>query len=241
MFETFVLVVSVVAGAIAALAGFGIGSLLTPAVAISLGTKTAVALVALPHVAATALRLWVLRDMIDRRVLKTFGIASAVGGLTGALLHASFSSPVLSVVLGGLLIFGGSAELTGFVRHLRFAGPAAIAAGAASGTFGGLVGNQGGVRAAALMRFDLGPRALVATATASALLVDAARTPVYVASSGAEMVDHWTLVAGMCIGVVVGTLAGAPILRRIPERAFRRALAALLMALGLLLIGGALN
>ena len=241
MFEAFVCVVSVVAGAIAAVAGFGIGSLLTPAVALSLGTKSAVALVAIPHVVATALRLWVLRDQIDRNVLKTFGIASAIGGLIGAVLHATFSSPILSIVLGALLIFGGVSELSGFARRMRFRGPAAIAAGAASGTFGGLVGNQGGIRAAALMRFELGPRALVATATASALLIDAARTPVYVISSGAEMTEHWVLLLGMSIGVIAGTLLGAPVLRRVPEPVFRRVLAGLLVALGLVLVTGITN
>jgi hypothetical protein len=53
--------IAIVAGAIAAVAGFGIGSLLTPAVAVSLGTKSAVAIVAVPHVVATTVRLWGLR------------------------------------------------------------------------------------------------------------------------------------------------------------------------------------
>ena len=53
----------------AAIAGFGIGSLMTPLLAIEFGTKTAVLLVAIPHATATALRLWLLRADVDRRVL----------------------------------------------------------------------------------------------------------------------------------------------------------------------------
>lgn len=232
-------VVSIIAGAIAAVAGFGIGSLLTPVLAASTGTKTAVALVALPHIVATALRLWMLGAAIDRQVLKTFGVASAVGGLAGALLHATFSSPVLSIVLGALLIFSGASEFIGLARRLRFRGPSALVAGVASGAFGGLVGNQGGIRTAALLRFDLGPRALIATATASALLVDLARTPVYMATSGAAIADHLGVVSLMSAGVVLGTLAGAPILRRLPAPLFRRVLAGLLIGLGAVLISGA--
>jgi uncharacterized membrane protein YfcA len=229
---------AMVAGAVAALAGFGIGSLLTPVLAVTVSTRLAVSLVALPHAVATAVRLWALRDAVDRSILLTFGLASAVGGLVGAVLHANLTSAGLSIVLGVLLIVAGSLELTGFGRRLRFPDGWAIVAGAASGAFGGLVGNQGGIRSAALLRFDLAPRALVATATASAILVDVARLPVYVATSGSEMLDNWHTILILAIGVVVGTFIGAPLLRRLPERLFRRALAVLLVGLGVSLIIG---
>jgi uncharacterized membrane protein YfcA len=227
-----------VAGAIAAVAGFGIGSILTPALGMAAGIRLAVALVAIPHAIATAVRLWALRDAIDRGVLLSFGLASAAGGLLGALLHASLGSPVLGVVLGVLLLLAGGLELTGLGRGLRFPGGWAIVAGVASGTFGGLVGNQGGIRSAALLRFGLAPRALVATATASAILVDAARLPVYLVTQGAAMLERWPTVLLLTAGVVAGTLAGAPLLRRLPEPVFRRALALLLVALGLALVLG---
>ena len=55
-------VASVLAGAIAALAGFGIGSILTPLLAVSVGTKDAVVAVSVPHLVATALRFWKMRQ-----------------------------------------------------------------------------------------------------------------------------------------------------------------------------------
>jgi uncharacterized membrane protein YfcA len=227
------------AGAVAALAGFGIGSLLTPALGAVVGTKAAVAAVAIPHAVATAIRLWALRDAIDRRVLASFGLASAVGGLVGALLHTVVTSPFLAVALGILLIAAGLLELSGLRARLRFEGPGSILAGLASGAFGGLVGNQGGIRAAALLGFDLPPRALVATATASALLVDAARLPVYVVAEGPAMAELAPTILALTIGAVAGTLLGAPILRRIPETVFRRLLALLLIVLGIALVAGA--
>ncbi|HET6381116.1 MAG TPA: sulfite exporter TauE/SafE family protein [candidate division Zixibacteria bacterium] len=229
---------AVVAGAVAAIVGFGIGSLLTPALGAVIGTKAAVAVVAVPHLVATAVRLWALRRSVDRRVLLTFGLASAVGGLLGALLHAAITSPVLAAVLGLLLILAGGLELTGLGRRLRFPGPWAIAAGLASGAFGGLVGNQGGIRSAALLRFDLSPQALVATATASAILVDLARLPVYLVTSGAQLVASWPTILLLTAGVVLGTFVGAPILRRLPDPIFRRGLATVLILLGLALVAG---
>ena len=58
-------------------------------------------------------------------------------------------------------------------------GPIVAFLGLVSGFFGGVAGNQGGLRAAALSAFRLSPGAFVATATATGLLVDAARAPVY--------------------------------------------------------------
>lgn len=231
--------VAVVAGAVAAVAGFGIGSLVTPALALVVGTKVAVALAAIPHAVATAVRLWGLRASIDRPVLMRFGLASAAGGLLGGLLHASVTSPLLTVVLGALLVLSGASELTGWGRRVRIEGAWAIVAGALSGVFGGLVGNQGGIRSAALLRFGLPREALVATATATALLVDAARLPVYAVSSGRAMADRAELVAVLTVAVVVGTLVGVPLLRRMPERTFRTALGGLLVVLGAGLIASA--
>lgn len=228
--------VAVAAGGVAAVSGFGIGSLLTPALAVLLGTKVAVVVVAVPHVVATSIRLWRLRSSVDRDVLITFGLASAAGGLGGAILYASFATPVLTVVLGVLLVLSGLSELIGWGRRLRIQGGWSLFAGAVSGVFGGLVGNQGGIRSAALLRFGLPREALVATATATALLVDAARLPVYLVTSWSELVQLWSLVVVLTIAVVVGTLVGVPVLKRLPEALFRRLLAILLIVLGLSLL-----
>src|SRR4051794_20943871 len=163
-------VLAVLAGAVAAIAGFGIGSLLTPALSIVLGTKIAVAVVAIPHVAATAFRLWRLRDSIDLSVLRRFGLASAVGGLLGALVNAVFASPALGVFLGLLLVFAGLSELSGLGRRLGSPGRGGFVAGVLPGLWGGMAGNQGGIRWAALRRFPLSPTFLAAPAPASALL-----------------------------------------------------------------------
>src|SRR5215471_16971526 len=65
---------AIVAGAIASLAGFGIGSVLTPLLALSVGAKEAVIAVSIPHLVATAIRLWALHRNVDLRVLRNFGI-----------------------------------------------------------------------------------------------------------------------------------------------------------------------
>ncbi len=55
-FDVIVAAVAVIAGSIASVAGFGIGSILTPLIAVQYGMKSAVSAVAVPHVIATAIR-----------------------------------------------------------------------------------------------------------------------------------------------------------------------------------------
>src|SRR3954469_25249080 len=144
----------------------------------------AVAAVSIPHAIATAVRCWRLRSHIDWGVIRTFGVLSAVGGLAGALLYSRFDSALLTKILGVLLIATAIAAITEWVKRLHPGGITAQALGLVSGFFGGIAGNQGGLRSGALMAFRLAPVAVVATATATGLAVDAARMPVYLWTSG---------------------------------------------------------
>lgn len=232
-FDILVLIAAMVAGGIASLAGFGIGSILTPLLATVLGTKLAVAVVSVPHLLATALRFALIRQHLDRHVFLTFGITSGLGGLAGALLHVWLKSVVLSYILGALLVFAGVMGVTGLASRMRFGHTTGWVAGALSGIFGGLVGNQGGIRSAALFGFHVKKESFVATATAIALLVDGFRMPVYAATQLHDIGGQWKFMAIAAAGVVIGTFAGQPVLRRIPERTFRAVVGAIILALGI--------
>jgi uncharacterized protein len=233
VFEALVVAVAAAAGAVGAVAGFGIGSLLTPLFAVAVDTKTAVAAVSIPHVVGTGVRMWRLRRDVDRQLLWRFGLTSAAGGLTGALIHTSITSRALALIFGGLLVFAGVTQLTGVAPRWRLHGPIAWIAGALSGLLGGLVGNQGGIRSAAMLGFDVSKAGFVATATASALFVDAARMPVYVASEWQAMTSIWPLILLATAGVVVGTVAGNQLLRRVPESRFRTIVGITILLLGI--------
>ena len=216
----------------AAVAGFGIGSLLTPLLATQVPLKLAVAAVSVPHLVATALRFWLLRQHVDRKLLWSFGVFSAVGGLLGALAHRWASSPVLTLVFGAALLLAGSSELTGAARKVNLKGVAAWVAGGLSGVLGGMVGNQGGIRSAALLGFHATRVTFVATATAIALLVDAARMPVYAWLQGRELMAVAWPIGIATAGCVAGTFWGRKLLERIPEPVFRKVIAILILLLG---------
>lgn len=231
-----ILIAAILAGAVAAMSGFGIGSLLTPVLMLSMPTVEAVALLALPHAVATLVRMVRLRQHVHWPTLRQFGVASAAGGLAGAVLQSRLGSPTLTLVLAALLMLVGATELLQRPVPLPATRSWRVAGGVLSGIFGGLVGNQGGIRTAALLGFGLSARTLVATATVSALLVDLARTPIYLLESGELISRSLPLVFLLIVGVTIGTFVGVPLLSRIPVAVYRRAIGALLLLVGISLL-----
>lgn len=236
-FALAVLLVAIVASGAASVVGFGIGSLLTPLLAIRFGTSLAVAAVTIPHVVATGIRCWRLRAHIDSTVLLRFGILSAIGGFGGALLYTRLGSLTLTRILGGLLLLTAAAQLTGWASRWHPHGPLVAIFGFSSGFFGGVAGNQGGLRAAALTAFGLSPATFVATATATGLLVDAARTPVYLwRGATAALLRIWPVIGVAVAGVVIGTLLGERLLLGLSVRRFGLLVGSAVGVLGLWLV-----
>src|SRR5262249_13364222 len=110
-------------------------------------------------------------------------------------------------------------------------------AGALSGFLGGFVGNQGGIRAAAMLALDVRKEVFVATAVATALVVDGARLPIYAFTTGRALLGVWQIVAVASTGALAGTLLGKLLLGRIRENFFRRIVSALLVLLGFAIFG----
>jgi uncharacterized membrane protein YfcA len=224
------------AGAISAVGGFGIGSIMTPVLGLIIGVKLAVPAAAIPHFAGNAARLWTLRSKIDKPMLKAFGFMSAAGAVAGALLHAVTSTHALKISFAFFLIlFGTIGVITGEVR-MRLARGAAWVAGFASGLLGGLIGNQGGLRAAAMLALGVPKEAFVATAVATALIVDGARLPIYAVSSGRALLGVWPIVLTATVAVLLGTAFGKALFGRLNEAQFRRAVSALLLVLGVVIL-----
>jgi uncharacterized membrane protein YfcA len=236
IFDIVLLLVAVLAGGVASISGFGIGSLITPLLALKIGTSIAVAGVSIAHFLGTALRFWIWKKYVNKQVLISFGITSAVGGLIGALFHNIFQNVVLTVIFGCLLAFAGISGLTGLSQKLRFNGPAAWMAGALSGVFGGLVGNQGGIRSAAMFGFDLRGKEFVATATGIALAVDCARMPVYFFIQWKDILSIWPLIVFASAGVLIGTEIGIWTLGKIPEALFKRIVSVIILLIAIFVL-----
>lgn len=220
----------------ASISGFGIGSLVTPLLATQVGTKMGVAIVVVPHFVATTYRFLLLRKHLNWPVFLHFGILSALGGLTGAILNQKLNSPALTLIFGIILVTSGTLGATPIGSGLKFHGVVAGFAGAVSGFLGGLVGNQGGIRSAALLGFQLNKTSFVATATAVGVVVDLFRAPIYFYNDYAEISLHWNWIGLATIGTFLGTLLGMRFLKGIPEAKFKKIVSTLILILGLAMI-----
>lgn len=220
-FIGFTILVSIFAGATASVVGFGIGSILTPVLAMHFGVELAVACVALPHLAGSLLRGWRLRRCIDWQVVLRFGVVSFACGLLGAFVFANIAQAVVGRILGVLLVLTALAGLTRWAERWKPHGPAVWLFGALSGFFGGVVGNQGGLRAAALSTFGLRPVVFVASSTIIGVLIDLARTPVYLYKGWQPLERIWPLISAITCGVLAGTLLGERLLLGLSQARFR--------------------
>lgn len=241
IFNGYILITAIFSGCVAAISGFGIGSLLTPLLSLKFGTKLAISAVAIPHFVGTFIRFWVLKAKIDKKILIHFGISSALGGLVGALLFWKIKSPVLTIFFGLILIFAGFMELSNIAKRVKFGKVTALIGGGISGFLGGLIGNQGGIRSAALLSFDIDAKTFVATSTAIGLIVDVVRTPIYFFIQTKEIINIWGDILIAIIGVVIGTIIGLKILNKIPKDIFRIIVAVLLLMLGLFMTYKGIN
>jgi len=98
------------------------------------------------------------------------------------------------------------------------------------------VGNQGGIRSAALLSFKLEKNQFVATATGIALMVDAARVPVYLAFQWEQIISIWQYIIFITIGVIIGTIGGKKILEKLPEHIFKITVSAIILLIGILVL-----
>ena len=129
------------------------------------------------------------------RVLIYFGLPAVGTVFIGALLLSELSQqpPVLSgqlgereavitplkAVMGSLIVGFGVLELLPSLRSLSFNPRWLPLGGALSGSFGGLSGHQGALRAAFLSPLNLSSPSFTATQAVLACMVDAARLLVY--------------------------------------------------------------
>jgi uncharacterized protein len=229
-------IASTMGALVAAVTGFGLGSFLTPALARTMPIGDAIVLAAIPHAVATAYRLWLIRGAVDRPLLRSFGVASAAGGLLGAVVATSWQSSALLLVFGLLLVSSGLTALTGVAARMPASRALSMAGGVLSGFFGGLAGNQGGVRAAALLSARVSRDGFVATATASAMLVDLVRVPLYVARAPDVLSSGREVLVWSCVGAALGTAVGMRALRAIPESRFRAVVSTTVLVLGLWIV-----
>lgn len=257
MSMTFIIVcaTSLAASGLTLFSGFGLGTILTPVMAIFFPIEAAVAMTALVHFANNLFKLTLFAGKADWRVCLRFGLPAMAASFAGAGLlvwlsdlppfftYALFGrslavTPVKSIV--GILI--GVFSALEIAQPLKGKGlrPGVLPfGGAISGFFGGLSGHQGAFRSAFLLRLGLSKEAFIATGVVVACLVDATRLTVYVGHLGApEVAGNLPLLGAATICAFAGAFFGARLLGKMTIVALHRLVGLMLLFLAALLVAG---
>ncbi|MDH4071080.1 MAG: sulfite exporter TauE/SafE family protein, partial [Ignavibacteria bacterium] len=175
--------------------GFGLGTILLPAMALFFPVEVAVSLTAIVHFLNNLLKLGLFARHVVREVLVPFGLTAIPSAFLGAfaliwlagreslvvysILGRSYMITPLNVVMAAMMIAFALAELLPRFRNLSFRKNLLPVGGMLSGFFGGLSGHQGALRSAFLVRTGLTREQFIGTGVVIACLVDLTRLTTY--------------------------------------------------------------
>lgn len=226
--------------------GFGLGTLLSPALVLFFPPEVAIALTAVVHLLNGLFKLALTGRYADWRLAARFGAPAIGAAALGAwlLLQLEAPGPLATYQLGGrahditplkLVIAALMALFAALELSKRFAQVAVPPryiplGGLLTGFFGGLSGHQGALRSAFLVRAGLSKEAFVATGVVISVGVDLTRLLVY--ASRFERVsaeEHGALLALATAAAFAGAFAGSRLLKKVTLGGIQKAVAAMLV------------
>lgn len=198
--------------------------------------KTAIFLVAVVHLLNNLLKLGLFYKHIDFAVLKRFGIMALIGSFIGSFSQIYLASAVLKKLVALVLIYLGLQPF--FPLQLQFRLPKKIDAigGFFSGLLGGLVGNQGAIRSAFLLNYEMSKETFIATGVVIACLIDVIRIPVYWFSQ--KQIYNAASVSLLWILLITfsGTFLGTYLLKFFSPANFKKFVSALILFFAIYLL-----
>jgi uncharacterized protein len=232
----YIAALTVVAGFVGTLTGFGMSTIMTTVLVLFLPPLEALFLVAIVHWFGDIWKMTFFRSGLRLKLILLFGLTGLATSFLGARVTLGVKDNLLLRGLGGFLVIYSIFLLL----QSRFRVPAspgvALAGGSLSGFTAGLFGVGGAIRGMFLSAFDLPKEVYIATSGAIGLLVDSSRIVTYF--TGGARLEHalgWGLLA-----YIPASFAGAAVARlvvdRIPQQRFRMVVAVFLLAVGLKLI-----
>ncbi|OGW58043.1 MAG: hypothetical protein A2Z09_03965, partial [Nitrospirae bacterium RBG_16_43_8] len=209
--------------------------ILTSVFLIFYDVKIAILIVAVVHLANNLLKISLFSKNISTDILKRFGFLTLVGAFIGAFFQGRMDSSIVKVILGVALVFLGLKEAVGFGEKIRLPQKIDFIGGFFSGLLGGFVGNQGAIRSAYLLNYNIPKETFVATAAIIASVVDITRIPVYIFSNKDVLTDNAILLLVTTVSALAGTFAGKSFLKKISLKTFKLFVAAAIVIIGALL------
>lgn len=213
-------------------AGFGSSTVFLPLALLFFDFKTALVLVALMHIFGNIGRISFFQHGLDKRILLIFGIPSVVLTLIGALLVSYLPQEILKGILGIFLVMYAGISFWKEDLKIKPSLRNSILGGGFSGFLAGLIGTGGALRGAFLTAFGLPKEKFIATAAGVALAVDITRIPVYFAEGFLGKQYYWYIPL-LFIIALVGSFTGKQIVKRVPQKKFKKIVLFAILLVGL--------
>lgn len=224
-------VASVVAGLIHGFAGFGVGLVLVPSLAILLGPVEAVAIAGIASIAATAQLIPGAVRIMDRRLIWPILIPTPFAVIAGTHLLVVIDPQIMQRSMGALVFALGLVLLFGF----RWRARSSIGAGLSAGLLGGFLGGSTSMGGPIFTTYILSSEASARSMRGGILVVTTAVSVFTVAALAANSaIQLETVIRSVVIFFpnALGIWAGAKLFGRSADATYRRVALALLLIIG---------
>lgn len=252
---------ALVAACLTFFSGFGLGTILTPVLALFFPVSVAIALTAVVHLANNLFKIGLVgRDAHWPTVIR-FALPAGLAAIFGASVLAETSTLLpwvsyewlgrthdvtpVKVLIGGVITVFALLELSPSFARLTFSARWLVAGGLLSGFFGGLSGNQGALRSAFLIKLGLSKESYIGTGAVCTVFVDLVRIAVYgftlpVALDHAYSSQSGGLVLAAAVSAFLGSYLGKRLLKKVTLRSVEWTVAVMMVVIGAGLAAGLL-
>jgi uncharacterized membrane protein YfcA len=235
--------------------GFGLGTLLLPAMALFFPIDLAIALTAVVHALNNLFKCWLLGRYADQGAVVKFGVPAILSAVVGArmLLYLSGLQPLLhyqvfsreaqvmpvKLVVAALMVVFALVELAPGWANFSLSPRYLPLGGVLSGFFGGLSGHQGALRSAFLLKAGLTKESFIATGVVISLLVDIPRIVIYSVSFPLlRLGGNPLLLSAAVLSAFGGAWLGNRLLPQVTLRLVQFLVALMLLGIAVALGGG---
>ncbi len=229
----WITLLTIAASAVGTITGFGVSTVMVPVVLFFYPLPQTLLLVGVIHWFGDLWKMFLFKKGVNWRLLFSFGIPGIITGWFGATLVFKLPSPLLTQIVGFLLV----AYVVFLILRPKFKLKPTFAlaffGGAGSGLLGGISGVGGGaLRAVVLIAFNLPKEVYIFTSGLLGFVIDASRITTYIVG-GTKIPTY--LILGMVIFIpasYVGAWIGKFLAERIPQNKFRTVIAFFLLLVG---------
>lgn len=170
---------TMVASSVTTLVGFGVGTIMTPILALFLPYQQALIVVGWIHMTASLMKTIVFRKYIDWSIFFKCGISGIAASALGASLVTALDKNILVRFLGAAVLAYVILEIVNPSFKIRQSNLTLVVGGAVTGFSAGFFGLRGILVAMMLSSFGLTKEAFIGVTGAFSVLVDAVRLGIY--------------------------------------------------------------